>query len=542
MKGYHVPRKAGWDCHGLPVEIAVEKELGFTGKQDIEAYGIAEFNARCRESVLRHVDEFDGDDRADGLLGRHDQRLLDDGPELRRDRLVVAQADLRQGPAGRRTTGSRRTARAAAPALSDHEVAPGLRDRRRPLRLRAVPADLRPARRARRDLLVWTTTPWTLVSNTAVAVHPDGRPTWSRAGRPTSTLVVAEPLLAAVLGEDGRGAATVPGHATLERSAYRRPFDLVDIPEARTTSSSADYVTTEDGTGLVHQAPAFGADDLAVCPRVRPAGGQPGRPGRALPAPTCRWWAACSSRTPTRRSSPTCASAGCCSATSRYEHSYPHCWRCHTAAALLRAARPGTSAPPRSRTSCSPRTSDQLVSRRRSSTAGTATGCSNNVDWALSRHRYWGTPLPIWRCPDEHVTCVGLAGRARRARRAATCPTLDPHRPYVDEVTFACPTCGAEARRVPRGDRRLVRLGLDAVRPVGRARTHNEELRAALPGAVHLRGDRPDPRLVLLADGGRHARVRPVVVRERALPRAHPRRRRPQDEQAPGQHARAGRR
>ena len=116
MKGYHVPRQAGWDCHGLPVELAVEKELGFTGKPDIEAYGIAEFNAKCRENVQRHVDAFEAHERAHGLLGRLRARLLDDEPRVRRVGLVGAEVDLRQGPAGRGLPRRARTARAAAPA------------------------------------------------------------------------------------------------------------------------------------------------------------------------------------------------------------------------------------------------------------------------------------------------------------------------------------------------------------------------------------------------------------------------------------------
>ena len=172
MQGWHVPRRAGWDCHGLPVEIAVEQELGFAGKPDIERYGIAEFNARCRESVRAARRRVHRADPPDGLLGRHVHRLLDDEPQLHRERLVVAQADLRQGPAGRGPPG-----RPVLPAL-----------RHRPVRPRGRPGlrDPRPTRRStcgcrspaatwagKADLLVWTTTPWTLPSNTAVAVHPD---------------------------------------------------------------------------------------------------------------------------------------------------------------------------------------------------------------------------------------------------------------------------------------------------------------------------------------------------------------------------------
>ena len=153
MRGYHVPRRAGWDCHGLPVELAVEKELGFTGKVDIERFGIGEFNARCRENVQRHVGEFLDHERAHGLLGRLRQRLLDDESGLHRERLVGPQADLRARPAGRGLPG-----RALLPPVRHDAVRPrgrpGLSGRRRPVGVRALPADLRPVGRPGRSARV----------------------------------------------------------------------------------------------------------------------------------------------------------------------------------------------------------------------------------------------------------------------------------------------------------------------------------------------------------------------------------------------------
>ena len=201
-----------------------------------------------------------------------------------------------------------------------------------------------------------------------------------------------------------------------------------------------------------------------------------------------------------------------------YEHSYPHCWRCHTL--LIYYALPSWYI----RTTAA---KDQLLAENEKTNwyppnikhGRYGEWLRNNVDWALSRTRYWGTPLPLWECENEHITCVG--SRAELAELAGQdLSSLDPHRPFVDEITFACPDCGDAGPPGPRRHRRLVRLGLDAVRPARRALAARGGLRAGVPGPVHLRGDRPDPRLVLLADGGQHAGVRPELLRERGLPRA----------------------
>ncbi len=464
MQGYHVARKAGWDCHGLPVELAVEKELGFSGKQDIEAYGVAEFNAKCRESVPRHVDAFEQMTERMGYWVDTRRRLPHDGPRLHRVRVVVAEADLRQGPAGPGPPG-----RAVLPPLRHRPVRPrarpGLRDRRRPVGLRPLPADLRPARRPG--------APAGLDDHPLDAgVQHRGRRAPRR--RPTSsptdgeeTLVVAEPLLETALGEgwDRRGERS-PARE-LERWTYQRPFELVEFPAGSTPAHSvvlADYVTTEDGTGLVHQAPAFGADDLAVCRAYGLPVVNPVRPDGTSRTPS-RWSAACSSRRPTRRWSPTSTSAACSSGTWPYEHSYPHCWRCHTP--LLYYAQPSWYI----RTTA---IKDALLRENEKTNWFPETikhgrygdWLNNNIDWALSRNRYWGTPLPIWRCEEDHLTCVGSL--AELSELTGTDQSeLDPHRPYVDDVTFACPDCGEEARRVPEVIDAWYDSRLDAVRAVG---------------------------------------------------------------------------
>ena len=445
MKGYYVPRQAGWDCHGLPVELAVEKELGFTGKGDIETYGVAEFNARCRESVLRHVDEFASMTRRMGYWVDMDRAYWTMDPDYVQsvwwslkqifDKGLLVQ-DHRVAPYCPR----------CGTGLSDHELAQGYETVVDPSVYVRFPVD--PSSWLGQEfpgvaLLVWTTTPWTLVSNTAVAVKPDA--TYAVvATADGETLVAAQELLPALFGDTAEVLRTMPG-TELERLGYVRPFDYVDIPDSHYVIL-ADYVTTDDGSGLVHQAPAFGADDLITCrayglPVVNPIlpdghfeADVPVVGGQFFKKADETLVASLDQRGLLFRHQP-------------YEHSYPHCWRCHTP--LLYYAQPSWYI----RTTA---IKDALLEQN----AGThwfpstiqwgryGDWLTNNVDWALSRNRYWGTPLPIWRCPDGHLTAIGsLAELSELAGRDVT--GTDPHRPYVDDITFACPQCSATATRVP---------------------------------------------------------------------------------------------
>jgi isoleucyl-tRNA synthetase len=450
MRGWHVPRRAGWDCHGLPVEVAVEKELGLAGKPDIEAYGIAEFNQRCRESVLRHVDAFAAMTARMGYWTDLDHAYRTMDPGYIESVWWSLKIIFEQGLLVRDFRISPYCPRCGTP-LSDHElgqpeVYQEITDPAVTVRfpVLAPPPAGAPPQLAGADLLVWTTTPWTLVANTAVAVHPAQRYVLARKSGDGDRVVVAASRLGRVLGEGWHVLAEFDG-ASLAGAVYEPPFSLVEVAGGHRVVT-AGFVTADEGTGLVHLAPAFGADDLETGRRhglpvvnpVRPDGrfaaGLPLIGGMAVREASERLIASLADRGRLFRSEP-------------YRHSYPHCWRCGTP--LLYYALPSWYI----RTT---EIKDRLLAENartlwhppaiRDGRYGE--WLRGNVDWALSRTRYWGTPLPLWECSDGHLTCVGslgeLSGLAGRDLSG-----LDPHRPYVDSVTLACPSCGGEARRVP---------------------------------------------------------------------------------------------
>jgi isoleucyl-tRNA synthetase len=445
MKGFHVPRRAGWDCHGLPVELEVEKRLGFTrGKQQIEEYGVAAFNARCRESVQEHVGEFvkltermaywvDFDQAYWTMNTPYVESVWWSLKQIFDKGLLVQ--DHRVTPYCPR----------CGTGLSDHEVAQGYYEVSDPSVYVRFPVTSGPLADLGAALLVWTTTPWTLVSNTAVAVHPEVRYDVVRAGG--EVLVVAEALVAKLFGEDGAEVLQTLSGRELEHTTYARPFDLVDIPEAHYVGL-ADYVTVEDGTGLVHQAPAFGADDLAVARRYGLPVVNPVKPDGhftdELPLVGGKFFKAADPDVVEDLNARGLLWRG-----ESYTHSYPHCWRCDTP--LIYYALPSWFI----RTTA---VKNRLLEENEQTSWHPPTikngrygdWLTNNIDWALSRNRYWGTPLPIWRCEDGHLTCVG--SRAELSELAGRdLSDLDPHRPYVDEVTLPCPAvgCSGTATRVP---------------------------------------------------------------------------------------------
>lgn len=444
MKGKYVTRKAGWDCHGLPVEIAVEKELGFAGKGDIEKYGIAPFNDKCRESVTRHVDAFTTMTERMGFWVDFDEAYWTMAPEyvesvwwslkeIWKKGLLVQ--DHRVAPYCPR----------CGTGLSDHELSQGYETVVDPSVFVRFPATSGELAELKASFLVWTTTPWTLVSNTAIAVHPDVDYVVVRAtvDELSEVLVVAQPLLSKVAGEH-EIIKTIKGK-DLERTTYTRPFNYFEIPDSHFIVL-ATYVTTEDGTGLVHQSPAFGADDLLVCrsyglPVVNPIAPD----GTFLPeTPVVGGMFFKEADKPLVKE---LKASGALYKHQPYEHEYPHCWRCHTA--LIYYAQPSWYI----RTTS---IKDELIRENQKTDWHPETikngrygdWLNNNIDWALSRNRYWGTPLPIWRCENKHEICVDSL-KELGALAGQELSNLDPHRPFVDDITFACAECPATMNRVP---------------------------------------------------------------------------------------------
>jgi isoleucyl-tRNA synthetase len=444
MKGRYVTRKAGWDCHGLPVEIAVEKELGFSGKGDIEKYGISQFNDKCRDSVTRHVDAFTTMTNRMGFWVDFDQAYWTMAPEyvesvwwslkeIWKKGLLVQ--DHRVAPYCPR----------CGTGLSDHELAQGYETVVDPSVYVRFPVTSGELAKLNASLLVWTTTPWTLVSNTAIAVHPDVTYVVVEAtvDDKSEVLVVAEPLLSSVAGEH-RILKSLIGKE-LERTTYKRPLDLIEIPDSHFVVL-ATYVTTEDGTGLVHQAPAFGADDLQVCrgyglPVVNPIAPD----GTFLPEVPLV--GGVFFKDADKVLVKELKKVGVLYKHQPFEHPYPHCWRCHTA--LIYYAQPSWYI----RTTS---IKDALIRENQSTdwhpetikTGRYGDWLNNNIDWALSRNRYWGTPLPIWRCENKHEICVAsLKELGELAGKELS--NLDPHRPFVDDITFACTECKEIMVRTP---------------------------------------------------------------------------------------------
>jgi isoleucyl-tRNA synthetase len=439
-----VIRKAGWDCHGLPVEIAVEKELGFTGKADIEKFGVAAFNEKCKESVQRHVDEFTDMTKRMGFWVDFDEAYWTMSPEYIESVWWSLQQIWNKGLLVQDHRVAPYCPRCGT-GLSDHELAQGYETIKDPSVYVRFPVTSGKLADLKASLLVWTTTPWTLVSNTAVAVNPkvEYQVIEITVEEKTERLVVAADL-AHVLGEERKVIATFAGK-DLEHTKYSRPFDFVEINDSHFVVL-ADYVTVEDGTGLVHQSPAFGADDLEVCrkynlPVVNPVNPD-GNFQKELPLIGGVFF-----KDADKTLIKDLKSRGLMFKSLQFEHSYPHCWRCHTA--LMYYAQPSwyvkTTAikedllRENSTTNWHPETIK---------TGRFGDWLNNNIDWAVSRNRYWGTPLPIWRCENKHEVCVGsLAELGKLAGQELS--KLDPHRPFVDEITFKCEKCSQTMQRIP---------------------------------------------------------------------------------------------
>jgi isoleucyl-tRNA synthetase len=444
MKGKQVIRKAGWDCHGLPVEIAVEKELGFTGKSDIEKFGVAQFNDKCRDSVQRHVGEFTEMTQRMGFWVDFDEAYWTMSPEYIESVWWSLQQIWKKGLLVQDHRVAPYCPRCGT-GLSDHELAQGYETIKDPSVFVRFPATSGKLAELNAAFLVWTTTPWTLIANTAVAVNPkvDYQVIEITHEEKSERLVIASDL-AAVLGEDRKVIATFKG-TELEHTTYARPFDFIEIPNAHYIVL-ADYVTVEDGTGLVHQSPAFGADDLEVCRRYNLPVVNPVNPDghfqSDIPIAGGKFF-----KDADKDLIKDLKQRGLMFRSLQFEHSYPHCWRCHTA--LMYYAQPSWYI----RTTA---IKDELLKVNQKTNWHPETikngrfgdWLNNNIDWAVSRNRYWGTPLPIWRCENKHEVCVGSLAELSKLS-GSELSKLDPHRPFVDDIKFACAECNLKMERIP---------------------------------------------------------------------------------------------
>lgn len=450
MQGYLVRRKAGWDCHGLPVELEVEKRLGFTEKADIEKYGVEPFNKLCRESVMEYEQAWremteriafwvDLDNPYMTMTNDFVESVWWSLKELWNKDLLYKGYKVVPFCAKDGTP------------LSSHEVGLGYRDVVDPSIYVRFPIT-NPQEYGLPDdaaLLVWTTTPWTLPGNVAAAVAPDL--TYVLVDSEQGPVVVCESLVEKTFGEgsSARGDWSKKG-SDLVGVQYEAPYPLIDLDRPGHRVITGAFVSAEDGTGIVHIAPAFGADDMDMArehdlPVILPVGSD-GKFTPEIDFLKGTWF-----KDADKIVVKDLKERSRLLKKLDYEHSYPHCWRCRNPLMYFATESwfiKNTSV--KERLIEKNETLDWHPDHIKKGRYGD--WLNNLVDWALSRNRYWGTPLPIWECSCGHKDCIGsyqeLADRSTTSLDPNS-PDFDPHRPYVDEITLKCGECGGEMKRVP---------------------------------------------------------------------------------------------
>ena len=436
MDGYLVKRKGGWDTHGLPVELEVEKELNINSKSEIEEYGIEKFNQKCKESVFRYEKEW-------RLMTERMAFWVDmDDPyiTLKKDYIESVWWSLKQiWDKGLLYKGHKIIPYCprCGTALSTHEMAQGYQSVTEPsVYVKFMTED------GSAYFLAWTTTPWTLLANLALTVHPDY--TYVKVDNEGTILILVKDRLS-ILEGDYKILEEFPGKK-LEGTKYRPLFEYAQ-PEGKThVIILGDFVTTDEGTGIVHTAPAFGEEDYNICRENGIAFYQPvDESGRFTEEVT--HLAGMFVKDADEKILEMLDDKRLLYKIESYTHEYPFCWRCDTP--LLYYARESWFIEMTKVRDSLMRNNDQVYWYPLHIKEGRFGKFLENVrDWALSRERYWGTPLPIWVCGCGHEECIGSIQELQE-KGTHVPEDLDLHRPYVDEILLKCPECGGEMKRIP---------------------------------------------------------------------------------------------
>ena len=437
MKGSYVPRKAGWDTHGLPVEIEVEKLLGINGKEQIEKYGLAPFIDKCKESVWKYKGMWEDFSGTVGFWADMEHPYVTYENDYIESEWWSLKKIFERGLLYKGFKTVPYCPRCGTP-LSSHEVALGYKDVKEcsaVVRFKVKGEDC--------YFLAWTTTPWTLPSNLALCVHPEKEYVKVKAAD-GFTYILASALVETLLGEGAEVLESYNGRE-LEFKEYEPLFDFVKVREKAFYVVCDNYVSMDEGTGIVHIAPAFGEDDSRI--------------GRSYKLPFLQLvdekgcmdastpWGGMFCKDADKEVFKYLEERSLLFDAPKFEHSYPFCWRCGTP--LLYYARESWYIEMTA-------VRDDLIANNNTinwipPTIGKGRfgdWLENVQDWAISRNRYWGTPLPIWECECGHRHAIGSIAELKAM--SSNCPDdIELHRPYIDAVTIKCPECGKEMHRVP---------------------------------------------------------------------------------------------
>ena len=436
MKGYKVPRKAGWDTHGLPVEIEVEKELGINGKEQIEKYGVAPFIEKCKESVWKYKSMWEQFSNVIGFWADMDDPYVTYHNSYIESEWWALKQIWDKGLLYKGFKVVPYCPRCGTP-LSSHEVAQGYKDvkeRSAIVRFKKKDEDV--------YFLAWTTTPWTLPSNVALCVNPDEE--YSKVKQGDYTYILASALVETVLKEDYTVLKNYKGKE-LEGIEYEPLWGGLNVKGKAWYVVCDNYVTLTDGTGIVHIAPAFGEDDSRIgrnynLPFVQLVDAQGNLTKETK-------WEGVFVKDADKLVLKDLEENGKLFDAPVFEHSYPHCWRCNTP--LIYYARESWYIKMTAVKEDIIRNNNTINWIPESIGKGRFGDWLENIqDWAVSRNRYWGTPLNVWICECGHMHSIGSIEELKSMSK--NCPDdIELHRPYIDAVTITCPECGKEMKRTP---------------------------------------------------------------------------------------------